>query len=595
MDKMKNKKGLSNVIVAVLLIAFVMAITIIVWVFVKNFVSEETERLSVNDFLTNIKIENVYLEDDLIIVDVKQDSAQGNLEGIKFIFYNNTDSSDEDNLTSFKGVEGRRFYFILNKLKISNINKISIAPIYKSSSGELVFGDILDTFEIEETEFCISDCEERECGNNGCGGSCGSCLEDEECIEGVCEEDEIFCQDECDFENQKICFNQSYYEICGNYDFDSCLEWSDNLECSSEQRCYLGSCITQKVLKSLVVITNFANTNFYESPEGEYGAINTIQELEDYFIETNEHWLWMSQGIQKMEWDILEITLDEYFTEDAFSNSWTTFREEVVKEVKKHIEESEYDYDENGIMDVVFILVASDGNQVDLDAEKYLYLIGGHMINEGAHTVVATNIHDTPEGRNVGNFNHEIGHCLDNPDLYGDYDTLGYLSLMSDSWQTPAGGFSTYEKDYLEWVKPLEIIGSRKDILLLPAEENLQSVKILTDDPKEYFLVEYRKKTESGWGSALGYPNYNGLAIYHVDDNRRRNGDNREFPPLIYLEPADGENEFPSSPEESDFWFPDNSASSGIFEAKKWDSSEIIFRIENLRWSGEGILFDINF
>ncbi len=41
---------------------------------------------------------------------------------------------------------------------------------------------------------CVPDCSDSECGNNGCGGSCGSCLPGFECIDGICEEP---CQPSC--------------------------------------------------------------------------------------------------------------------------------------------------------------------------------------------------------------------------------------------------------------------------------------------------------------------------------------------------------------------------------------------------------------
>jgi MYXO-CTERM domain-containing protein len=34
---------------------------------------------------------------------------------------------------------------------------------------------------------CVPDCRDRECGHDGCGGSCGACGEDQLCQEGLCE------------------------------------------------------------------------------------------------------------------------------------------------------------------------------------------------------------------------------------------------------------------------------------------------------------------------------------------------------------------------------------------------------------------------
>ena len=34
---------------------------------------------------------------------------------------------------------------------------------------------------------CTAECEEKECGDDGCGGTCGSCLPSDECVDGVCQ------------------------------------------------------------------------------------------------------------------------------------------------------------------------------------------------------------------------------------------------------------------------------------------------------------------------------------------------------------------------------------------------------------------------
>ena len=37
---------------------------------------------------------------------------------------------------------------------------------------------------------CIPSCSGRECGGDGCGGSCGSCGDEESCSSGICVSDE---------------------------------------------------------------------------------------------------------------------------------------------------------------------------------------------------------------------------------------------------------------------------------------------------------------------------------------------------------------------------------------------------------------------
>jgi uncharacterized repeat protein (TIGR01451 family) len=90
---------------------------------------------------------------------------------------------------------------------------------------------------------------QRQKTNRGC--SSGACyantswlnyrdcsLEEQICQGGACVES---CSDECS-SGQKQCSGTSGYKICGNYDSDSCLDWSSVTNCASNQTCSGGNC-----------------------------------------------------------------------------------------------------------------------------------------------------------------------------------------------------------------------------------------------------------------------------------------------------------------------------------------------------------------
>jgi hypothetical protein len=52
------------------------------------------------------------------------------------------------------------------------------------------------------------------------------------------------CSDECSSEGKKTCDTTWGYKICGNYDGDSCLEWSDTIFCANNEKCENGICET---------------------------------------------------------------------------------------------------------------------------------------------------------------------------------------------------------------------------------------------------------------------------------------------------------------------------------------------------------------
>lgn len=87
--------------------------------------------------------------------------------------------------------------------------------------GDAAAGDVTDTD-------CVPVCEEKECGDDGCGGSCGSCGPGIPCVEGVCQ-----CTPAC--ENIE-CGPDSCGEFCGNGD-------AETQGCTGEDKCENGMCI----------------------------------------------------------------------------------------------------------------------------------------------------------------------------------------------------------------------------------------------------------------------------------------------------------------------------------------------------------------
>jgi hypothetical protein len=60
------------------------------------------------------------------------------------------------------------------------------------------------------------------------------------CENGACKKS---CKNECSEHNIRRCYNSSGYQTCGNYDSDSCLEWSTINDCPSDSVCQNGNCV----------------------------------------------------------------------------------------------------------------------------------------------------------------------------------------------------------------------------------------------------------------------------------------------------------------------------------------------------------------
>lgn len=80
---------------------------------------------------------------------------------------------------------------------------------------------------------CVPNCAGRQCGDNGCGGSCGACSSGTCNSNGQCV---ISCTDECSPAGP-VCISPQDSRVCGNYDGDNCLEWSPTTQCSPGWSC----------------------------------------------------------------------------------------------------------------------------------------------------------------------------------------------------------------------------------------------------------------------------------------------------------------------------------------------------------------------
>ncbi len=91
---------------------------------------------------------------------------------------------------------------------------------------------------------CVAACEGKSCGDDGCGGSCGLCPDNKPVCSaaGVCEAEGSGCTDTCDFSGQTQCWNGTWFQQCGDFDVDPCLEWSSAMPCGGTGNCVNGGC-----------------------------------------------------------------------------------------------------------------------------------------------------------------------------------------------------------------------------------------------------------------------------------------------------------------------------------------------------------------
>ena len=90
---------------------------------------------------------------------------------------------------------------------------------------------------------CAASCEDRDCGSDGCGGSCGACGRNEVCEAGACECEYESCGGEC-CGSEEVCFNDACClpdcegKECGS---DAC--GGDCGACGANESCVKGTCL----------------------------------------------------------------------------------------------------------------------------------------------------------------------------------------------------------------------------------------------------------------------------------------------------------------------------------------------------------------
>jgi len=195
----KNRRGLSTVVITLLIILISLVAVGIVWVVVRNLVSSGTKEIGFGGFTINLGIKNAYEQTGNISVDVERGSGGGELVKIKFILSDGKTSETITQESNLGEHESKVFSFHPTQIAPTQVASVSIAPVFKTTEGAESVGEIADTYNIisggvapgvsETSPICTPNCPpEWQCGIDPiCGQSCGNCpIAGSSCINHVC-------------------------------------------------------------------------------------------------------------------------------------------------------------------------------------------------------------------------------------------------------------------------------------------------------------------------------------------------------------------------------------------------------------------------
>jgi len=144
-----NKKGLDAVVTTLIIILLALVAIGIIWVVIVNVINNSANQISLEKFSLGLNIKNAGVSGSDLVVNVKRTVGQGNLTGVRFVFYDGANSITIDREVPLAQLEERNFIFTTAELgNVSLIQSVSVAPLFKSSNGESIPGDISETRQI---------------------------------------------------------------------------------------------------------------------------------------------------------------------------------------------------------------------------------------------------------------------------------------------------------------------------------------------------------------------------------------------------------------------------------------------------------------
>ena len=316
--------------------------------------------------------------------------------------------------------------------------------------------------------------------------------------------------------------------------------------------------------RSLVVLVEFQDVEFYvENPKdyftrqlnepgfSDYGGRGSAL---DYFSD-------VSHGLYTPRFDVygpVKVSHNAAYYEDSNNGHMASLIREAITELHEsgELNLADYDYDENGTLDTVFIYYAgygsadSETNTIwphQYDYQYYVQWLGASQLrldgvkvgpyacaNELKGWDPRTGKQSWADGSEpwvdgIGTFCHEYGHVLGLPDLYdveysgnvvtpGNWDVMDQGSYNFDGCMPP--GYSAYEQWVCNWLEYTDAEnGTHYDLKALGNSDTPQAVRIripktsdLSSFYDEYFVVETRDNSK--WDSCFPDP---GVMIWRIN------------------------------------------------------------------------------
>lgn len=290
----------------------------------------------------------------------------------------------------------------------------------------------------------------------------------------------------------------------------------------------------------------------------------------------------MSQGQFKPQFDIVgPVTVSKnsaYYGGNTGSTD-ANFAEmiaEACKNVSDQVNFADYDQNNDGYVDLVYIIYAGysesfSGNSADClwpksgsntfydpETKKLLMLNGKKIcrygINNELNATPANSIEGKPLLNGIGLFCHEFSHTLGLPDLYPTVETSRVDNQNPEYWDLMDGGeytyngyfptpYSPWEMEVMGWTTLVELGDEPKQQVNLDSYAKNRTTYKINGENEEYILLQNIQK--DGWWYGVANAFNTGMLVWRIDFpynvvnlNNRLNNENGK--PNVMVVPADG-------------------------------------------------------
>ena len=305
-------------------------------------------------------------------------------------------------------------------------------------------------------------------------------------------------------------------------------------------------------MRGLIILIEFSDQEFSRSDYKE--LMTDMVNKENYTGYTNlsgrpiamtgsvhDYYRDNSGGLFTPQFDIVgpyKVSRSKYYPGGGDYNVSQLIRE-TINAADPDVDFSLYDGENDGIVDMVYVLFAGCGSHITGNDSRLLWphastIIGnygsylykdGKRLGRYACSTEMTDSESNPSLDGIGTICHEFSHVLGLPDFYdtdyqrsggeadhpGDYSILAAGSYLNGG-KTPCG-YTLFERYVMGFTKPT-LIAEEGNFTLDPISECGTGYRINSPSSQEYFLLENRQLDK--WDAYIPAP---GMIVFRVDSS----------------------------------------------------------------------------